>query len=79
MVHRQAVIRGVTQEKLWKSAVCEVEAAGSKESNPGSRREVARRRGRCESTGDREIDLRCAAPECFNRIIETGVLHSQWG
>jgi hypothetical protein len=24
-------------------------------------------------------DLRCPAPECFNRSIETGVLHSKWG
>jgi hypothetical protein len=24
-------------------------------------------------------DLRCPGPWCFNRIIETGVLHSKWG
>jgi hypothetical protein len=24
-------------------------------------------------------DLRCPALECFNRIIETGVLHLMWG
>jgi hypothetical protein len=24
-------------------------------------------------------DLRCPGPECFNRRIETGVLHLKWG